>query len=399
MKKAQIHNVHPFPARMASELAINTLRVLPPGSLVLDPMSGSGTVLRQSLSLGHKAIGFDLDPLAVLMSRVWTTFVPDELIASVAEEIISKAHSLRDSPLDWIDSDIETSKFVEFWFAPKQRAILRSIAASLSEFETRRYSVRKHAAADVIRIALSRIIVTKEQCASLARDTSHSRPHRVASTSDYDVLAGLRRSIRQIRNRLLEAPPTSGASVRNGDARNLVDLANGSIDGVLTSPPYLNAIDYLRGHRMSLVWFGFKISDLRSIRSHSIGAERAPDQIFQSHEFSDIRLSMGEIDLLPSRHKSMVDRYTEDLYRLASETSRVLRSGGLATFVIGNSCLKGVYVNNSNGLSTALQMCGLKKISEIERELPAGSRYLPIASQSALGKRMRTETVLAYGQL
>lgn len=64
--------VHPFPARMAPEIAFRRLRRLPPGSVILDPMAGSGTVLRHATELGHKAIGFDLDPLAVLMTQVWT---------------------------------------------------------------------------------------------------------------------------------------------------------------------------------------------------------------------------------------------------------------------------------------------------------------------------------------
>lgn len=69
----QIKPVHPFPARMAPELAIDALRLLPQGSVVLDPMAGSGTVLRHAAALGHVAIGRDLDPLAVLMTRVWNT--------------------------------------------------------------------------------------------------------------------------------------------------------------------------------------------------------------------------------------------------------------------------------------------------------------------------------------
>jgi len=57
-------SVHPFPARMAPELAFESLRHLKAGSIVLDPMSGSGTVLRQASDMGHSAIGFDMDPLA-----------------------------------------------------------------------------------------------------------------------------------------------------------------------------------------------------------------------------------------------------------------------------------------------------------------------------------------------
>lgn len=58
---------------MASDVALNICADLPTGSTVLDPMSGSGTVLRMAAEHGHRALGFDMDPLAVLMARVWTT--------------------------------------------------------------------------------------------------------------------------------------------------------------------------------------------------------------------------------------------------------------------------------------------------------------------------------------
>src|SRR5436309_2882500 len=75
-----IHPIHPFPARMAPEIALQESARLAAGSLVLDPMAGSGTVLRTASEWGHRAYGYDMDPLAVLMARVWTTPLdPDEL--------------------------------------------------------------------------------------------------------------------------------------------------------------------------------------------------------------------------------------------------------------------------------------------------------------------------------
>lgn len=72
--------IHPFPARMAADIALKELASFPPRSLILDPMAGSGTVLRAAAEQGYKGLGFDLDPLAVLMTKVWTTYVrPDEL--------------------------------------------------------------------------------------------------------------------------------------------------------------------------------------------------------------------------------------------------------------------------------------------------------------------------------
>jgi len=42
---------------------------------------------------------------------------------------------------------------------------------------------------------------------------------------------------------------------------------------VLTSPPYLNAIDYMRCSKFSLVWMGHTIRELRNIRADSVGTE------------------------------------------------------------------------------------------------------------------------------
>jgi tRNA G10 N-methylase Trm11 len=61
--------IHPFPARIAPNVALIQCAKLPPGATVLDPMAGSGTVLRAAADAALNGIGFDLDPLAVLMAR------------------------------------------------------------------------------------------------------------------------------------------------------------------------------------------------------------------------------------------------------------------------------------------------------------------------------------------
>lgn len=400
-----IRTIHPFPARMAPELALETLNDLAANSVVLDPMSGSGTVIRQAAEMGHRPIGFDMDPLAVLMSQVWTRSVPDELIVTVAETLLDEARKIGKKKvyLPWIDEDPETLNFIDFWFGKAQQIELRKIAYVLHAFGARRFSKEKHAAADVIRVALSRIIVTKEQGASLARDTSHSRPHKVAEVSDFDVMSALERSIIQVRKRLEEHPPSGISDIKLGDARALKKVENQTVDAVLTSPPYLNAIDYLRGHRLSLVWLGHRLGDLRTIRSASIGAERGPDQPRPADMFEPIRRAMCDTTSLPTRHVAMIERYSEDLYRMMSEIVRVVRVGGVATFVVGNSCLKGSFIRNSAGVSAAASMLGMRTLREFERDLPSGSRYLPMpksgSGNGALGKRMRTETILSFGRV
>lgn len=387
--------VHPFPARMAPGIALESLRSLRQGSVVLDPMSGSGTVLREATELGHSAIGYDVDPLAVLMAKVWTTPIKDADIGELYAELIEVAGGFEDPViLPWLVDDDETTQFIKYWFADAQAAQLSRLGLGLHKLRERadeRYS----AALSVLELNLSRIIVTKEQAASLARDTSHSRPHRVSSVSEYDVFGGYARSLKTVRRRLSEAPPQLAADVNRGDARKLTAVESRSVDAVVTSPPYLNAIDYLRGHRLSLVWLGWTLTELRNIRSNSIGSERSPDKAADLEKVEALVVAMvGDAQLAP-RYRRMVQRYAHDVWDLVSEVTRVLKAGGQATFVVGNSCLKDTFIRNADGVSLAAKLFGLQAVATVERELPARSRYLPVTG-AALGKRMRTESVLSF---
>lgn len=389
--------IHPFPARMAPEIALESLAKLESGSLVLDPMVGSGTVLRQAAALGHQAVGFDLDPLAVLISKVGTTPLCDEAFADVKLQVLKRVQSLGDDipHLPWIDDDPETVAFVGFWFAEPQQRALRRIACVLSELSTAYSSDDDTAALDAMRLALSRIIVTKERGASLARDVSHSRPHKVADTNNFDVFLEYSKSVATLERRLRQFPLSGITSVRQGDARSLTDISAGSIDRVMTSPPYLNAIDYMRGHRMSLVWLGHSLSQLRNIRSNSIGSERRADDTARPNSYEAVRESLGNLEGLPPRIIGMIDRYICDLIAMVAEIARVLKSAGEATFVVGDSCVRGTFIKNSAAVAAAAVASGMTLVSQSVRDLPSQSRYLPLKGE-ALGKRMRTETVLTF---
>ncbi len=388
---------------MAPELALAELRSLDGSVTVLDPMAGSGTVLRHASEVGHRAIGFDMDPLAILMTKVWTTPFDDAAVADLLSLVMCEARATRadDMHLTWIDDDEETRRFVDYWFAEPQRAELRSLAHTLAWLGRVEATPSWVVALDILRLALSRIIVTKDNGVSLARDVSHSRPHKVAETSKVEVLPAFDRSVRQLRHLLTSTPPPGNVEMNLGDARRLDPVGDGTVDAVLTSPPYLNAIDYMRGHRLSLVWLGHRLSDLRSIRANSIGTERGRDATHPDGPPDEIQAAMGALSELPARHRSMVARYAEDVYRVMLEIKRVLRSTGRAILVVGNSCLKGTFIRNSDGTARAAEIVGLKLIKKVERELPNGSRYLPMPSGAdvPLGKRMRTETILTFAHL
>ena len=169
-------SVHPFPARMAPSLALDVVSEFKEPQRVLDPMSGSGTVLAVAHHLGHHAIGVDIDPLAVLISRVWTTPVNPKEVRDSAAEVLSNARSTSESLGESVayprDSDEETKRFVRFWFDPSSRQELAALSAAIDE-------VYDDTIRNALWCAFSRLIITKKSGASLAMDMSHSRPHRV----------------------------------------------------------------------------------------------------------------------------------------------------------------------------------------------------------------------------
>lgn len=379
---------------MAPEIALAECEKLSPNSVVLDPMCGSGTTLRTAIECGIEAIGSDLDPMAVLIASVNTTPLDAEDAISAALRVVEDARKLsaQDIYLPWIDDDQETQKFIEFWFAQQQIDDLRKLMMIISCD----YGGPMQA---FLKVAVSRLIITKEKGASLARDTSHSRPHRVALTNDYEIFPNFIRSAKIVALRL----PNSGAApatVSKQDAR-LLKVKDAEVDMVITSPPYLNAIDYMRGHKLALVWLGHSLASLRTIRSTSIGAERRPDVDVDAEVMRSMTQRMEFYEQLGPKEKGMFDRYLLDMVALMREISRVLKPQGRALLVVGNSCLKGTFIKNTEAVTVAAELAGLQLTNEVERDLPANRRYLPPPSSvntSTLTNRMRTEAVLSFSK-
>jgi len=384
--------IHPFPARMAPHIALKAIEALTPGSTVLDPMMGSGTVVRVAAEAGHRAFGRDIDPLAVLMTRVWTAPIDPQRLRVAARELVDEARELPPARIDlpWIDDDAETAAFGVYWFAEEQRQHLRQLSSCLHR--------RNDVIGDALRVALSRIIITKNRGASLAHDVSHSRPHKVAQTNAYRVFEGFLESVHRLARRLEEEPPRGWVDVAHGDAR-ATGIDAQTVDAVITSPPYLNAIDYIRGHRLALIWFGYRLRDLRAIRRCSIGAERAPDRSADPELLDEIFRILEIPPDFPRRERRVLARYVMDLDAMLREVHRVLKCGGIAVVVIGNSYIKGSFVRNSRIISHILRRLGFDHVAHFSRPILPSRRYLPPPAQAGMNDlehRMRREVVLTY---
>ena len=168
--------IHSFPARMSPGIALDAMVGDKTSMRILDPMSGSGTVLAVAQANGHQAVGIDTDPLAVLISRVWTTAIDPAALKNEAAAALIKARktfaSLRIRDAYPKGTDEETRRFIRFWFDRRARQQLASLAEVVS-------GINDKAIRDALWCIFSRLIITKRSGASRAMDLSHSRPHRV----------------------------------------------------------------------------------------------------------------------------------------------------------------------------------------------------------------------------
>lgn len=394
--------VHPFPARMAPEVAWQVLQQSDGRSFrVLDPMVGSGTTLVVAKALGHSAVGIDSDPLAVILARAWCADIRPGTVqdraALVHERAARRWRHMRGSAAFPMSADDETRAFLRYWFDDRNRRQL----AALSEEIARVGNAQVRA---LLWCAFSRLIIVKSIGVSLAMDVAHSRPHRVYDKAPISAIdhfaAAMRRVVSSapfLRVRGKHAPST----VRRGDARRL-RLEDRSIDIVITSPPYLNGIDYLRGNKFSLVWMGHNVSALRGIRARNVGTEvsrvdRKPNAVIDKI----VDKMSGQV-ALSARTRGMLTKYVFDMSDIMSEIARVLKRNGRAVFVVGNSTIRGTFVRNSAAIERLAAENGLRTISRRRRKLADRHRYLPPPSHrkagEELGRRLREEVVLCFSR-
>ena len=392
--------IHPFPARMAPGIALEALGKSDIPLRVLDPMTGSGTVLAVARSKGHRAIGVDLDPLAVLLAGVWTRTVDAEYVKDKAQEVLGRAkgifRELRAGQAYPTGSDDETRQFIRYWFDEYARRQLAALSVTIRR-------VHHEATRDALWCGFSRLIITKSAGASLAMDLSHSRPHRRFERAPVKPFTRFLSAVETVVSNCPQpgsdpvGPPTV---VKQGDARKL-EVPEGSIDLVLTSPPYLNGIDYLRCSKFSLVWMGHSVKDLREIRGESVGAEAASQEALDAPWVRALIKQLGLTPALSSRDHAILARYVWDMGQALAEVSRVLRRGGRAVYVVGDSTSKGTFIRNSSIVTAVAEEHGLSFVSRHSRELPANRRYLPPPSEGAssnatLDGRLRREVVVVF---
>ena len=388
------HDVHAFAAKFPPQLPRTFIRGLTaPGDAVLDPMMGSGTTIVEALLEGRRGIGLDIDPLALRVTQVKTMPMSVGDLQEIGLRVISKARNLLsgngiENLIQQFDSP--TKEFIDYWFYLDTQRELAALVLSIQ-------SVDESLVRRFLELTFSSIIVTKSGGVSRARDLAHSRPHldkeKIAKNALDQFAIRLQRNIRSISH--LETNGAIAAPMA-GDARSM-PLRNEAIDLIVTSPPYANAIDYMRAHKFPLVWLGKSVTNLTQLRAQYIGSEKING--VQHVKLPDkTEAIIGQLEKHDRKKSSVLHKYFSEMKAVLAEIYRVLRKDSPAIVVVGPSIMRGIDVQTHHCLAEIAQETGFSVIGVVQRILDRNKRMMPTRfgkkTDSMIEQRMHEEYII-----
>lgn len=415
------HKAHSFPAKFPPQLPCKfILELTDIGDIVLDSMMGSGTTVLEAFLHGRQAIGFDIDPLAMLISRVKVESFSTSELNVAGKRILKEAQKIVRLYPELLAADKrkrfneKTIEFLNYWFIEEVQMELLALLAEIEKIDNEKIK-------DFFKLIFSSIIITKTGGVSLALDLAHTRPHKAKTvfSKTGKVLFGdenekKRHLVKSLRSPLDEfekklkqnlrgvietAPSNLGPIINFGNAQSLA-LPPNSVDLIVTSPPYVsNAIDYMRAHKFSLVWFGYPIEDLMKKRKTYIGGEGFVD-LPQIELPQSVETLVTEIRQKSKAKSVSLRRYYVEMTLVLQEMFRVLKSEKSAIVVVGNSILAGHDVQIEDSLVEIgkkigfdVPIVGIRQLDRNRRMMPAGSS---VDMSSQIQQRMHEEFVIGF---
>ncbi len=348
------HGIHKFPAKFFPELPRYLIRKYSgTGETVLDPMCGSGTVVLEAMLNNRLGIGVDIDPIARLITKVKTTPIDSETLRFASRNLVEQIQEL-DSNSEYLPR-IPEFHYRDNWFRP---FVLRELAIINDSIDAQTTAERKDIV-DFFRVVLSSII----------RDASNADPHCtrtvlrkkvVKKLAPGDTFSKFTKKLSQQSDAMTEFSDISrtldvsevrlpiGSAMETG-------LESDSIDLAVTSPPYINAVDYPRTHQLEMYWLGL-LGDgpLSQVKREYIGTETVYKKEYaalKSSGYESLDPILEKIFESDPRRSFIVFKFFEDMKDQLAEMYRVLKPGGRYCIAIGNNIIRGVEVHSDKILS------------------------------------------------
>lgn len=359
------HGIHEYKGKFYPQLAKSLFNIggLEPGQTILDPFCGSGTVLLESFLNGLKGVGFDMNPLAVKISRAKLSilavdpYLRDRLLAKFQDRIENI-----DSDPKWISSfPANIHSEIISWFPPPVIGKLGWLLKEISYIPDSR--VREFL--EIITSSIVRLVSQQDP-----RDLRIRR--RVDPITDAPVkelflerLIEHRMRLQHFSERCNKSPYIFNKNIAMlGDSREIESFHSAGLlstpaDAVVTSPPYATALPYIDTDRLSiLLFFGIESGNRSTLEESITGSREIKkktkniiDQKIDGLDWGVINSPTAQdlITEIRTRNKNseggfrkqnmaaLLYRYFSDLTGVMKNLDKAVKPDGSVFFVIGDT--------------------------------------------------------------
>jgi DNA modification methylase len=334
-----IHSFHRFfgkliPAIPAAAVELFTKR----GDLVLDPFCGSGTTLVEAIIRGRNAVGVDVNPLAVLITRVKTSAPnPDKLLAALEGAVRAGREILSNGmpPPPYCVN-------LHHWYRPgviRELSALHNAVSRIGDVEVRSFLT-------ACLSAVNRNVSNADPQHVFPGYSKRLRRLDAERGRRIDVFeafaSGAKKRVGYIEELGLSVNGVGKAEVLEGSADRLPDLGR-PVDLVVTNPPYISSVRYLETLKLEMSWAGFfagpeeyRELDRLQIGSERYGAAEHREFIASGVEAADA-ISRELFDAGQTKMSLVVGLYFKRLAAALDSVDRALKPGGTMVFKLSPS--------------------------------------------------------------
>lgn len=328
---------------------------------VMDPFCGTGTTVVECKKLGIPAVGIEAHPMAHFASSVKVSWDVDP------DELLSASEGVAEATLDHLDAQgisdnaallmpPEETDGLRTLSSEQQRLILKNSISPLPLHKTLVLLEKLREQPDGRflchqKLALARALVDRIGNLHFGPEVGVGEIQQDAPVV-HPWLGGVRRMCRDLKE--LQDKADVPARVHCGDARGCFEQMDaGSVDAVITSPPYPNEKDYTRTMRLESVLLGFMRDrkDLRRIkrtllRSNTRGVYKGDDDDAWVEDFPEIqriaekiearRVELGKTSGFERTYPRVTKLYFGGMARHFADLRRVLSPGAQLAYVVGD---------------------------------------------------------------
>ena len=342
--------------------------------LVLDPFAGVGTTLVEAVLHGYDTIGFEINPYASLAARVKLAAVDISPtgISTLLEAVRRAPQTWNGEPPPTHYRPLGFSTRIPFFSERVEPQVLKLLQL-LDTYSDKQVT-------NLGRVALGAVLVKVSNYTyepSLSSRPGAGKPLLLDADVSAVLSAKLVEMLDDVRW-LQQHGGVTGAGRRDVYTRDFLtvngDLPSGSVDLMITSPPYMNNYHYIRNTRPQLYWLSFVTSpkELHRLEHENFGKfwqtvrDADPIPLMCKHPHLPCLIARLRETRVHAGHyggpgwANYVTTYFNDCGRFVQVLKRVLRRGGVGVVVIGNSIIQGINIATDQIFADLAKASGLR---------------------------------------